>query len=313
MIQPVFLAVLLAAPPAPLTSTASTTTAAPAARPAAPAPREMTCPIGGASFTYTRPGPQSVKGTRPDGKPIGAAAPPPLPECPDNGLVLYKDYSPEEVTKLETLIASPAYQALRASDTQYYRAYWLMKEMGVEPETYLWALLQASWQADGRPELRSRYLGELVESSAKVAPNPASLNWVGMEAHAINALRELGRFDEALSRIDMVPLQPLDVRIPAGAATLPAVQEARKRRTWLAFFKSLKTAIERKDSSLEPLDLIPRAVALERCIDGVAGLSEAGKSFCQAQATAVASVKANRDRQARELEALRTSRDSSGR
>jgi hypothetical protein len=309
MLQPVFLAVLLAA--APLTSTAATTT--PTARPAPPAPQAMTCPIGGGSFTYTRPAPQSVPGTRPDGKPYGAVAPPPLPECPDNGLVLYKEYTPEEVARLEPLVASPAFQEMRASDTQYYRAYWLMKEMGLAPESYLWALLQASWQADGKPELRARYLGELIEASAKVPPNPSSLNWVGMEAHSINALRELGRFDEARSRIEMVALQPLDVRIPTGAASDPAVQDARKRRTWLSFLKTLKTVIERKDSSPEPLDLIPRGVALNKCIDEAASLGGAAKSFCDSQATAVASVKENRARVARELEALRTSRDASGR
>ncbi len=308
MLQPVFLAVLLAAPP--LTSTAATLT--PTAR-AAPAARAMTCPIGGASFTYTRPAPQSVPGTRPDGKPYGASAPPPLPECPDNGLVLYKEYTPEEVAKLEPLIASPAYQALRASETQYYRAYWLMKEMGVGPEDSLWVLLQASWQADGKPDQRARYLGELIEASAKVAPNPGDLNWVGMEAHAINALRELGRFDEARSRIDMVALQPLDVRIPTGAASDPAVQDARKRRTWLAFLKNLKTVIERKDSSLEPFDLIPRAVALDKCIDEEASLTGFSKTFCESQATVLASVRENRARVAREMEALRTNRDTSGR
>lgn len=309
MFQPVFLAVLLAAPP--LTSTAATTT--PTARPAAPVARPMTCPIGGASFTYTRPAPQSVPGTRPDGKPYGAVAPPPLPECPDNGLVLYKDYSPEEVARLEPLIASPTFQAMRASDTQYYRAYWLMKEMGLPPEEHLWPLLQASWQADGKPELRARYLSELIEASAKVAPNPTDLNWVGMEAHAINALRELGRFDEARSRIEMVALQPLDVQIPTGAATSPAVQEARKRRAWLSFLKTLKTVIERKDSSLEPLDLIPRSVAINKCIDEAASLSGAARSFCDSQSTVIASVKENRARVAREVEALRTSRDRSGR
>ncbi len=306
MLQPVFLALLLAAPP--LTPTA--TAAGPAARPAA---QQMTCPIGGSSFTYTRPGVQRVRGTRPDGKPYDAAAPLPLPECPDNGLVLYKEYSPEEVAKLEPLIASARYQALRESDTQYYRAYWLMKELGVGPEDYLWALLQASWQADGKPELRARYLGELIEDSAKVAPDTADLNWIGMEAHAINALRELGRFDEARSRLDMVPLQPLDVRLPTGAATDPAVQDARKRRTWLAFLKSLKTVIERKDSSLEPLDLIPRAVALDKCIDEAASLTGFAKSFCEGQASAVAAAKENRARLAREMDALRNNRDASGR
>src|SRR3954469_22527421 len=146
--------------------------AAPAAA-AVPAPRTMTCPVGGASFTY-RPAPAMVpSGERPDGRPYSTGiVPAPLPECPDNGLILYKDYEPDEVAKLEPLVASEAYQALRKEDTPYYRAYWLMKAMGVGPERSLWALLQASWEAEARPELRKRYLAELVEASASVPPRP---------------------------------------------------------------------------------------------------------------------------------------------
>ncbi|HEY0132121.1 MAG TPA: hypothetical protein VGB57_12025, partial [Allosphingosinicella sp.] len=161
-----------------------------AAAPAAPVPaRAMTCPIGGGSFQFQPVAPPVVAGERPDGRPIGGVKfPLPLPECPDNGLVLYKDYEPAEVAKIEPMVASEAYQALRKDGTQYYRAYWLMKEMGVRPELYLWALLQASWEAEDRPELRKRYLEELVEATAKVPQRPSDLAWIGMEGRAINAL-----------------------------------------------------------------------------------------------------------------------------
>ena len=160
----------------------------------APAAETMTCPIGGGSFSFTPPGSVTATGERPDGKPFGSTTfPVAVPECPDNGLVLYKDYTPEEVAKLEPIVASEAYQALRKADTPYYRAYWLMKAMGLPPERYLWALLQASWEAEAKPELRKRYLTELAEASAAVPARPGDLNWIGMEGRAINALRELGR------------------------------------------------------------------------------------------------------------------------
>ncbi|MGZ8307975.1 MAG: hypothetical protein ACXWU6_15480, partial [Allosphingosinicella sp.] len=254
-----------------------------------------------------------VAGERPDGRPIGSVRfPLTLPECPDNGLVLYKDYDPGEVAKLEPLVASEAYRALRDAETQYYRAYWLMREMGVGPDLYLWALLQASWEAEGRPELRKRYLAELVEASAKVPPRPADLTWIGMEGRSINALRELGRFDEALARLDKVPLAGLDA--PAGAAATPeAAASARTRRGWRAFFAAIRPAIERRDSSAEPLDLLPRGVAAGRCLDEAGKLDELGRAFCEKEAEAVAAVRASRDKQAKELEALRQSRETSGR
>lgn len=278
-----------------------------------PAAETMTCPIGGGSFPFTPTGSVTATGERPDGKPFGSTTfPVAVPECPDNGLVLYKDYTAEEVAKLEPIVASEAYQALRKADTRYYRAYWLMKAMGLPPERYLWALLQASWEAEAKPELRKRYLTELAEASAAVPARPGDLNWIGMEGRAINALRELGRFDEALARLDKVPLAGLNVPVPAAAGGDAAAQ-TKIRRGWFAFFTALRPAIERKDSSIEPLDLLPRSVAVERCVEAAGKLDEAGRAVCEKESAAVAKVKAERDKLAREMEALRQSREASGR
>lgn len=292
--------------------------AAPAspASPASPAAaRKMTCPIGGGSFEFQPVAQPVVAGERPDGRPIGGVRfPLTLPECPDNGLVLYKDYDPAEVAKLKPLVESETYRTLRKEGTQYYRAYWLMREMGMLPERYLWALLQASWEAEGTPELRKRYLEELVEASAKVPPRPGDLAWIGMEGRAINALRELGRFEEALARLDKVPLAGLDAPAPTGAAATPqALAQARSRRGWRTFFTAIRPAIERRDSSTEPLDLLPRSVAAGRCLDAAGKLDETGRAYCEKAADTVAAVRAAREKQARELEALRRSREASGR
>jgi hypothetical protein len=281
---------------------------------AAPAAQTMTCPIGGGAFEYRPAAPAAGLGERPDGKPYGTGAwPMPLPECPGNGLVLYKDYSPQEVAKLEPLVASEAYQGLRKEDTQYYRAYWLMKQMGLGPEDYLWVLLQASWQAEDRPELRKRYLAELAAESAKVPARPADLNWIGMEGRAVNALRELGRFEEAQARLDKVPVKPLDVAAPKPEDQGAAAKQARVRRAWLHYFQQMRTVVARKDSSIEPFELLPRSIALGRCLGETAGLAEAQAAFCAGEQAAVDQLRAARAKEAQELEALRKSREESGR
>jgi hypothetical protein len=267
-----------------------------------PVTEKMTCPIGGVEFDFATTASYSTFGERPDGKPFGSwTFPMALPECPDNGLVLYKEYEAEEVARLEPLIASEAYQALRRSDTQYYRAYWLMKEMGLGPERHLWALLQASWEADGKPELKTRYLAELVEASAAVEPRPDDLNWIGMEGRSINALRELGRFDEAQARMDRLPLATID------AAT------DEKMRHWSGYFRELRTLIERRDASPEPLEMIPRNIALGRCAESFDTLAEPAKAFCEKEAAAVAALRAKKTTAEEELELLRKSREDSGR
>jgi hypothetical protein len=271
-----------------------------------PVTETMTCPIGGGSFSFTSTASYSTYGERPDGKPYGSwTFPLALPECPDNGLVLYKQYTPEEVARLEPLVASEAYQALRKEDTPYYRAYWLMKAMGVEPERSLWALLQASWEAQDKPELRKRYLAELAEASAAVPPRPTDLNWIGMEGRAINALRELGRFDEASARLAKMPLAEL-----AAAGETP---EARTRRGWQVFFTAIKPVIERRDSSIEPLDMLPRSVAFGRCLDQADKLGEADKAFCTKEKAGVEELRAARAKMDQEMKALEQSRDASGR
>lgn len=271
-----------------------------------PVTETMTCPVGGGSFPFTTTASYSTYGERPDGKPYGSwTFPLALPECPDNGLVLYKEYTPEEVARLEALVASDAYQALRKEDTPYYRAYWLMKAMGLGPERYLWALLQAGWEGQDRPELRKRYLSELAEASAAVPPRPADLNWIGMEGRSINALRELGRFDEASARLAKVPL--------AGLGATGETAEAKSRRGWHSFFTAIKPVIERKDSSIEPLDMLPRSVAFGRCLDMADKLDEAGKAFCAKENAGVEELRAARAKMDKEMQALQQSREASGR
>lgn len=256
-----------AAKPAPAAKAA-----APRAAPAVPAaPVKIACPVGGKEFEFLPQGRSPAAGERPDGKPYSAApAPAPLPECPDNGLVLFKEYTAQEAAKLEPLIASDAYKALVKADTTYYRAQWLMREMGLEPKDYLFVLLQAAWQADRKPELRARYLAQFAEETAKLEAKPADLNWLGMEGRAVNALRELGRFDEALARLDKLPLEAL-------AAADPKKPD-KARQGWRDYFAGLRTAIERKDASSEPADMIPARIAASRC--GREGLSEHHKAFC---------------------------------
>lgn len=243
----------------------------------------MTCPIGGGRFEFTSTVSYSTYGSRPDGKPYGSwTFPLALPDCPDNGLVVYKAFTANEIERLRPIVASAAYQALRV-ETPYYRAHWLMKEMGAPPSQYLWTLLQAAWEADDKPQMRSRYLAELARMSALVPANPADVNWVGMEVRSANALRELGRFDEALARLNAIPTAPLRVAVPSGGSPELA-EQAENRREWLDYIKKLRRVIERKDSDMEPFDLIPRDEAINKCIDPEGTLSAHMAGFCAREA-----------------------------
>jgi hypothetical protein len=273
--------------------------------------RTMTCPIGGEKFQFTTVSSILSWGERPDGKPYGTF-PLEIPECPKNGLILYKDYEPQEVTKLEPLVASDAYQALRKSDVPFYRAYWLMGQMGLAVAPRLIALQRAIWAADAKPELRARYLAEFVEETAKQPRKPEDINWIGMEGRAVNALRELGRFDEASARLAKLPLSALAVAEPKVTDRSPAANQARARRNWHSYLEALKPVIARRDASAEPFDMLPKREWTGRCIDGK-GLNETQQAHCTAQAAVVEEARAARTREDAELKALSGNREKSGR
>lgn len=276
-----------------------------------PVRQAMTCPIGGERFEFTTVDAIVSWGERPDGKPYGSF-PLGLPECPGNGLVFYKDYEAAEVAKLEPLIASDSYQALRKTDVASYRAYWLMGEMGVPVGLRLQALQRAIWAADGKPEVRARYLAEFAEHTAKLPAKPEDVNWIGMEGRAVNALRELGRFDEASALLAKLPLSALAVAEPKADDRSPAARQARARRNWHGYLEGLKTVIARGDASLEPFEMLPKREWTGRCLDGT-GLSEAQQAYCTSQAAAVDEARAARAKAQAELKALSESREKSGR
>jgi tetratricopeptide (TPR) repeat protein len=233
-----------------------------------PVTEERTCPIGGERFSFTTTASYSTWGARPDGKPFGSwEFPLALPECPGNGLVVYDDFSETDLARLEPLIAQDDYQALRRSGaTSYYRAYWLMRRMEAPPANALWMLVQASWQAEGNAQLRRRYLEELVEA-APLLGQPSDDAGLAMRARVINALRELGRFDEATSMLEATPVE----------SVAPDSASVRSAADWRGHYRSLARLIARRDSSIEPIDMIPWRVGRERCEGEGATVLDAGQ------------------------------------
>lgn len=219
-----------------------------------PVTRSMTCPIGGERFDFTTTGSYSIFGTRADGKPYGSwTFPLALPECPGNGLLIYKEFEPNELERLRPIIESADYRALRAQDeTPYYRLSWLLGRMEAPRERVLWALVNATWEpADDSPR-RMRYLGELAAAALAESGPPPDLAGYALRAYGINALRELGRFEEAGALLARTPLEPLG---PEGNLT---GSEPRNRAGWLEHYGKLRTAVARRDRSVAPPEFAGR-------------------------------------------------------
>lgn len=219
----------------------------------------MTCPVGGEKFEATVLAHYSTFGALPDGQPIGSVQfPTPLAECPGNGLMVFEDFSPATVAKLGPLVASEAYKALRGTETDYYRAAWLAKSLG-NPRQAAWLLLSATWQAknaDPADARAGRYNAEFVDMVRALPFDAKDLETVALRARAANALRELGRFDEAATLRASIVVDPA-----AGGA-----EGAENRKGWRGYLKALAAPIARRDATRYPIDLRGRQGAY-RCLE----------------------------------------------
>lgn len=258
-----------------------------------PVPATAKCPVGGKSFTWTTTASYSIWGYRPDGKPYGSwDFPLEIPKCPGNGLVIFDEFTKEETGRLKTLVESDEYRAIRDTETSYFLAAWLMERLGRPPINIAWMIVQASWQADGRPELKKRYQSLYVDRIRALPKSGEGEDWLIMQARAVNGLRELGRFDEARALLASLDLKPLDVPVPEQKSeAVPGsigrrilnydeVKAAERKRAFLNQFKELAALIEARNPASEPLHMIPMREAAGRCRSGADGLPQADKDYC---------------------------------
>lgn len=238
-------------------------------------PRQMTCPIGGERFDALATTMYSTYGGRPDGRPDTYwYMPLPIPECPSNGLVIFDEFTPEQIAALTPLIASPDYRRLIAEDSTYYRAQWLATRIGFPEQQALWMLLRATWQvkpAQGpvgqamRSEAKARqYQQELVARVRALQPSPHDEAYVALFARAANAERELGHFDSAASML----------------AQLNAWLEGGDPGEWRPYVASLSTVVARHDGTTEPLDMAGNVKVPWLCIDPALPDTEFNRAFC---------------------------------
>jgi hypothetical protein len=230
--------------------------------------RKFTCPIGGEAFEDSVIGSYSTFGQRPDGRSYGTLPVLPLVECPGNGFLLFEDaFTPEEIAKLSPLVQGPEYQAIRHSETPYYRAWWLMRGLGREPERLASALLVASWEADGDPARKVRYQRAFLEAAGQIVPE--SEEWFYYNLRAANALRELGEFSEAETLLTAVE----------ASNGWPQDEDDREGARYL--LEGLRLLAAEGNAHPEPTNLIPPMAAAERCMEETADRSPAERAACK--------------------------------
>jgi hypothetical protein len=227
-----------------------------------------------------------------------------FPECPSNGLPLYREFTKNELKRLPALLNDPAFIALR-KDTQPMRSYWLATRLGNSAETKLVLILPAIELARTLAE-RKRVVGIVVkafeivpfdasfEKQFEAKPSPASK--IVVRLVYIDSLRELGLFQRALVELNALPIDQLDGIVPdpvygpvqqEGETQLQFVlndSEAGERRfdqAVLAQIPKFEEAIVRRDSTPTLFELLHEYDAVKRCErHNYISLAPSNQKFC---------------------------------
>lgn len=232
--------------------------------------QKFTCPVGGEKFTARVVASNITFGQRPDAKPYSPLPIYPIVECPKNGLLLYKDeFTDAEVIRLGELVGSEKYQSMRNSETSYFRAHWLMKEMGEDPFSLAGHLLTATWQADGDWDRKVRYNAAFIAAATGLERTDEDAeSWFWLNLRAANALREMGYYEESLSllaRLDREEFLPKGEDALAGARML---------------LDGLSDLSRENNPTREPANLVPPDIAAFRCVVPRDPLSRSEQDAC---------------------------------
>jgi hypothetical protein len=176
--------------------------------------QEFICPIGGQKFIGTVVMSYTQFGMRLDLRPFGAMLVPiPMPVCPDNGFVLFKEsFSDGEIAVLTPIVLADEYKQARQRHTDYYMAAYLRERTGATDIELANLYLKASWEAENvKGELVDQYralaLGQFDKFLQRLTAG--SDGWWTAALVAAELERLGSRFEVAQARLDALPIDEL--------------------------------------------------------------------------------------------------------
>ncbi len=174
---------------------------------------EAICPVNDQKFTWTTTASYSTFGYELDGQPFGSwTFPLTIPQCPDSGFPVYRDFSAAEKLTIRALVRTPEYVAIKDEASYYVLAFVMERLEQPEAIDKAWVLLQASWQVRDTDAGRyGRYAPEIVAAMDAALPGvlveePA--NWWFFQIATANVQRQSGDFAGATARLDALAGEP---------------------------------------------------------------------------------------------------------
>jgi hypothetical protein len=138
------------------------------------------CPICQKPFPASVPASGTVLGQRLDLRRTGPVSSPwQMPLCPTCGIVLFKeakDFTPDELKTIKTVMASDAYKAIPKSQQTYHRMALIFEGLKKPADTLGFVWLQASWQVEGDAQLNRQFLAKSLAHYEAFLANPPIVN-----------------------------------------------------------------------------------------------------------------------------------------
>ncbi len=172
---------------------------------------KFTCPIGEHTFKQLSPVSGTSFGSMLDYQQSGPITSPwMLPECPQDGFVLYKDtFTEKEIETLRPFVLSPEYQSMREIDTSYWLIAKCMKKLGVPRADRADTLLCATWQAKSEQQYRDYALETLAALEELLAKGGLDKERIETVRLLIGELyRRVGDFDQAKKIFTVLAEEP---------------------------------------------------------------------------------------------------------
>lgn len=255
-------------------------------------PEIFICPLTGKRFEQIVTHPHYPIESFPDGSHLGDEwIDMQIPECPDDRLLILPDYaasdqssgklayhaySANELAQLPGLIATAEWRELMGQ-TRHLRAYWLASQIRRPAKERYQLLLHAPWGAESDNQRRTALdalVSDLPEVVAEFEDPPEDR--IFALYYVVDALRQLGRFEEALALADTLDAQPVD----AEPGEDPDWEHARS-----GFSEQQRRAIALEDSDRFAIETLDDRMAGRLCaVDEFQGMRgpNAGRS-CKAR------------------------------
>lgn len=165
---------------------------------------EFTCPIGGEKFKSLVLGTHSTYGRYLDWEPVSYLEfPTPVPVCPSNGFVVYKDdFSDDELATFGRIIQSDAYRKdFAAKNTSYYLFARLLElSENIKDYDLWWIYLQSTWEADlcksGKYTDYAKQTIKFAQDALSSYSDDDSMYWL-LNIIIPNLYRRIGEFESA--------------------------------------------------------------------------------------------------------------------